>query len=67
MRSTPRDLGWSLGGQRVGCRWWFGGRVGLIGDDPDPALGEYVEAHVAASFGPLVGLFGQDRADQADQ
>jgi hypothetical protein len=29
-------------------------------------FGEEVQAHVAAGFGPFVGLFHQHRADQAD-
>lgn len=39
----------------------FGG-----GDDVDAAAGEDLESEVAAAFGPFVGLFGQHRADEAD-
>jgi hypothetical protein len=44
----------------VGC-------VGLWSDDPDATFGQCLEAHVAASFGPLIGLLGQHGADEADQ
>ena len=37
-----------------------------VGDEGEAGLGEDVEAEVAASFGPFVGLFGEDRADEAD-
>ena len=36
-------------------------------DQGEPALGEDVEADVAAHLGPLVVLFGEHRPDQADQ
>jgi hypothetical protein len=52
-----------------GDRRWvgFGGwGVGLAVDDAQTGLGEYLEAHVSALFGPFVGLFGQDGADRAD-
>ena len=38
-----------------------------VGDEGEAGLGEDVEAEVAASFGPLVGLFGEDCADEADE
>ena len=38
---------------------------GWVGDDAEAAAGEDVEAEVAASFGPFVGLLGQDGADEA--
>jgi hypothetical protein len=43
--------------------------VGLLwlGDGGESGLGEDVEAEVAASFYPVVVLFGQDGADQADE
>ena len=40
---------------------------GGVGDGGDAGAGEDVEAEVAAAFDPFVVLFGQDRADQADQ
>ena len=40
--------------------------LGFGGDGGQAAAGEDVEAEVAAAFGPFVGLFGQDRADEAD-
>jgi hypothetical protein len=43
------------------------GGAGGGGRDGDAGAGEYVEAEVAASFGPLVVLLGQDRADEPDQ
>ena len=36
-----------------------------IVDDDHAGFGEEFQAHVAASFGPFVGLFGQDSADEA--
>jgi hypothetical protein len=36
------------------------------GDQVQAAFGEDVEAEVAASFCPFVGLFGKDCADEAD-
>ena len=44
---------WSLAGESGGVGWVS-------------AAVEDVEAEVAAAFGPLVGLLGQDGADQAD-
>jgi hypothetical protein len=41
--------------------------VGFGGHDPDSAFGQQFEAHVAATLGPFVILFGQDGADQPDQ
>jgi hypothetical protein len=43
------------------------GGGGGIGDGGDAGPGEDFQAEVAAAFGPLVVLLGQDRADQADQ
>jgi hypothetical protein len=40
--------------------------LGFGGDGGQAAAGEDVEAEIAAAFGPFVGLFGQDRADEAD-
>jgi hypothetical protein len=40
---------------------------GLVGDGGDAGPGQDVEAQVAAAFGPLVVLLGQDGADEADQ
>ncbi len=37
-----------------------------VGDGPQPAAGEDVEAEVAAAFGPLV-LLGQHGAHEADE
>src|SRR5699024_10609275 len=37
-----------------------------VGDEVEAAAGEDVESEIASSFGPFVGLFGQDRADEAD-
>ena len=41
------------------CRWFGfdGGEAGLV---------QQFEAHVAAGFGPFVGLLGQHRTDQPD-
>ena len=48
-----------LGGQCFGCHHWCGGGwVGFGRDDADSAFGEQFEAHVAATFGPFVVLFG---------
>jgi hypothetical protein len=38
-----------------------------VGDEGEPALGEDVEAVVAAAFGPFVGLFCEDGADETDE
>src|SRR3954454_21562478 len=38
-----------------------------VGDDGESGAVQDVEAEVAAAFGPLVVLFGQDGADEADQ
>lgn len=38
----------------------------VVGDEGESALGENIEAEVAASFGPFVGLLGEDGADEAD-
>jgi hypothetical protein len=35
-------------------------------DDADAALGQELEAHVGAAFGPLVALLGKNGADQPD-
>ena len=43
---------------------WFGVLAG--GDGCEAGFAEEVQAHVAASFDPFVGLLGQYRADQAD-
>jgi hypothetical protein len=40
--------------------------VVVVGDDAQAGSGEDVQAEVAAAFGPLVVLFGQDGADEAD-
>ena len=41
--------------------------VVLVGlDDDEPGFGQELQAHVAAAFGPFIGLLGQDRADEAD-
>jgi hypothetical protein len=55
----------SAGGYR---RWGGvgGWRVGLSIDEGQPCLGEDLDAHVAALFGPFVGLLGQHGADEAD-
>jgi hypothetical protein len=37
-----------------------------VGEDGDAASGQDLESEVAASFGPFVGLFGEDGADQSD-
>lgn len=37
-----------------------------VGDEGEAGLGEDVEAEVAATFGPFVGLLGEHRADEAD-
>jgi hypothetical protein len=42
---------------RVAGFFFFGGFA---------AFGEYLSAHVAAGFGPLVVLLGEDGADEAD-
>ena len=36
-----------------------------VGDEREAALGDHVEAEVAAAFGPFVGLLGEDGADEA--
>ena len=38
---------------------------GVLRFEGEAGFGEDVEAEVSASFGPFVGLFGQDRADEA--
>lgn len=55
---------------RAACKGGVGGQswevlvgdgFGFVGgDDVEAAAGQDVEAEVAASFGPLVGLLGQD-------
>src|SRR5690606_7906802 len=59
------DPGLMLRGDR---RW--GGLGGFAGglavDEGESGLGQDLDAHVPALFGPFVGLFGQDRADEAD-
>ena len=47
------------GGQVVASDLGAGVGVG-VGDEVDAAAGEDVEAEVAASFGPFIGLLGQD-------
>ena len=37
-----------------------------VGDEGESPLGDDLEAEVAAPFDPFVGLFGQHRADEAD-
>jgi hypothetical protein len=52
-----------------GDRRWggLGGRgVGRAVDEGQAGFGEDFQAHVPALLGPLVGLLGQDGADQAD-
>src|SRR5215217_9031705 len=39
----------------------------LVGDLGESALGESIEAEVAALLGPFIVLLGKDRADQPDQ
>jgi hypothetical protein len=41
--------------------------LGGVGDGPEAAAGQDVEAEVAAAFGPFVVLFGEDGADQSDE
>ena len=54
-------MGWLCGGE-----FWGGSHLRwLLGSD-GAAAGQDVEAEVAAAFGPFVGLFGQDGADEAD-
>ncbi len=44
-----------------------GAGVGAVaGDEGQSGFSEQFHTHVAALFGPFVGLLGQDRADQAD-
>ena len=38
----------------------------LVFDGFFAGLGEQFEAHVSTLLGPFVGLFGQDRTDEAD-
>src|SRR5918994_7456920 len=60
----PRDLWvWTLCGD--GGQGYLLGVCGLGGGGA--ALGEDVEADVAAGLGPFVVLLGEDRADEADQ
>ena len=40
--------------------------VGVGGQEGESGLGEDLQAHVAALFGPFVGLFGQDGTDESD-
>ena len=49
---------------------WIGGhlrrRAGVgVGGQGESAAAQNFEAEVAAAFGPFVGLFGQDGADEA--
>jgi hypothetical protein len=45
----------------------FGSYLGFGGGDGgDAAAGEDFESEVTAAFGPLIGLLGQDGADEAD-
>jgi hypothetical protein len=56
--------GCTLGGE---CGWCHGlAFLWFVVDLGESALGEDVEAEVAASFGPFVVLFGQHGADEAD-
>lgn len=48
-------------GQGVGSDLGVGG-----GGEVDAASGQDFEAEVTASFGPFIGLLGQDRADEPD-
>jgi len=40
--------------------------VSGVGDPGEPGAGQDLESEVAAPFGPLVVLLGQDRPDEAD-
>src|SRR5262245_12264093 len=53
-----------LGGGEFGG--WRVGVGSLVRDHGETGLGEDLESHVAAAFGPLVGLFGEHGADEAD-
>src|SRR5688572_19861298 len=52
------------------CRCQFGcggfGVASLVRDQGQSGFGQDLQSHVAAAFGPFVGLFGQDCADEAD-
>src|SRR4051794_17527509 len=61
-RWRDSSLSW-LGADRAGC-WVLLGVFG--GDQDESALGEDLEAEVAAAVGPFVVLLGQDGADEAD-
>jgi len=37
-----------------------------VEDESEAGFGEYVEAEIAASFCPFIGLFGEDGADEPD-
>jgi hypothetical protein len=41
--------------------------VNAAAGEGDAGAGQDVEAEVAAAFGPLIVLLGQDRADETDQ
>jgi len=62
---SPRDLGLTLCGDGGDGHLLVDGV--LVGDLGESALGENVEAEVAALLGPFIVLLGQDRADQPDQ
>src|SRR5215217_6431562 len=62
---SPRDLGLTLCGDG-GDGHLLVDQV-LVGDLGESALGESVEAEVAALLGPFIVLLGKDRADQPDQ
>jgi hypothetical protein len=49
------------------CGWRVAGAIASFSiDDCHAGFGEDFGAHVAALFGPFVGLVGEDRADEAD-
>jgi HD-GYP domain-containing protein (c-di-GMP phosphodiesterase class II) len=49
------------------CGWRVAGGVASFSfDDGHPGFGEDFGAHVATLFGPLVGLLGEDGADESD-
>jgi hypothetical protein len=68
--ALPASVGFGKRGSRLE-RWLGSGlqrsrrgqRVGCVGGHE---LGERLDTEVAASYGPLIVLFGEDAADQAD-
>jgi hypothetical protein len=54
-------------GHLLGCGRGRGRGRGRVGDGGGAGSGEDVEAEVAPAFGPLVVLFGEHGADEADQ